>query len=123
MCVCSLRYPARIAHAPYCHLWPVRLYNIFPHYITNRKLKKVTEQNVCFVFSINTPLILRRNGRDVIINVYWSYCKVSSIIVSFYLNKNFLDILSKNIQTSNSIRNRPVGAELIHADGEMDGQT
>jgi len=26
-CVCSLRYPACIAHAPYCHLWPVCLYN------------------------------------------------------------------------------------------------
>jgi len=22
-----------IQHAPYCHLWPVRLYKIFPHYI------------------------------------------------------------------------------------------
>jgi len=25
VCVCSLSY----AHEPYCHLWPVRLYNIF----------------------------------------------------------------------------------------------
>jgi len=32
VCVCSLRYPARKAHAPYCHLWRVPLYNIFPHY-------------------------------------------------------------------------------------------
>jgi len=30
--VCSLRCPACHAHAPYCHLWPVRLYNIFLHY-------------------------------------------------------------------------------------------
>jgi hypothetical protein len=22
-------------HAPYCHLWPVRLYNIFPRYLIN----------------------------------------------------------------------------------------
>jgi len=28
-------YPARNAHAPYCHLWSVRLYNIFPHYLIN----------------------------------------------------------------------------------------
>jgi len=27
--------PARRAHAPYCHLCPVRLYPIFPHYIIN----------------------------------------------------------------------------------------
>jgi len=25
VCVCSLRYPAYNAHAPYCHLWPARL--------------------------------------------------------------------------------------------------
>jgi hypothetical protein len=26
-------YLARKAHAPYGHLWPVRLYNIFLHYL------------------------------------------------------------------------------------------
>ena len=49
--------------------------------------------------------------------------KCQVILVSFYLNKNFLDILSKNPQTSNNLRIRPVGAELIHADGGKDGQT
>ena len=34
-CICSLRYPACNAHAPYCHLLPVRLYKILPHYLTN----------------------------------------------------------------------------------------
>jgi len=29
-CICSLRYPACRAHAPYCHLWPAPLY-IFKH--------------------------------------------------------------------------------------------
>jgi len=33
VCICSLRYPAHNAHAPYCHLWPASLYNIFPHYL------------------------------------------------------------------------------------------
>jgi len=32
VCVCSLRYAACNAHAP-CHLWPVRLSNIFPPYL------------------------------------------------------------------------------------------
>ena len=32
VCICNLKYPARNAHAPCRHLWPVRLYNIFPHY-------------------------------------------------------------------------------------------
>ena len=35
VCVCSLSYPARKAHTPFCHLWPVWLYNIFPHYLMN----------------------------------------------------------------------------------------
>jgi hypothetical protein len=25
--ICVFRYPASNAHAPYCHLWPIRLYN------------------------------------------------------------------------------------------------
>jgi len=29
VCVCTLFYTARNAHAPYCHLWPVRFYHIF----------------------------------------------------------------------------------------------
>jgi hypothetical protein len=28
-------YPARNAHVPYCHLWSLRLYNIFQHYLIN----------------------------------------------------------------------------------------
>ena len=26
-------YPARNVQAPYCSMWPARLYNIFPHYL------------------------------------------------------------------------------------------
>jgi hypothetical protein len=29
------KYPAWNAHAPYCNLWSVWLYNIFPHYLIN----------------------------------------------------------------------------------------
>jgi len=38
VCVFSLRYPARNAHAPYCHLWPVQLYQIFPQYLINKTI-------------------------------------------------------------------------------------
>ena len=38
VCVCSLRYPACKAHAPYCHLWPARFYDIFPYYRINGKI-------------------------------------------------------------------------------------
>jgi len=33
VCVCSLSYPACNAHSPYRHLWPARIYSIFPHYL------------------------------------------------------------------------------------------
>jgi hypothetical protein len=53
MCVCRLGYPACNAHAPYCHLWPIRLYYIF---FTSQKWldfrKEVTEHKMCdFIFS------------------------------------------------------------------------
>jgi hypothetical protein len=33
--VCGLRYPARKAHAHYCHLKPTLFYNILPHCLTD----------------------------------------------------------------------------------------
>jgi len=51
--VCSLRYPACNAHAPYCHLWPARITNFF-HIISEAgrfsKKKKVTEHKMCSDF-------------------------------------------------------------------------
>ena len=35
LCVCSLSYPACKSHAPSFHLWPVQLYNIYPHSLKN----------------------------------------------------------------------------------------
>jgi hypothetical protein len=40
VCICSLWYLAHRTHASYCHLWPVMLYSIFPHYLINDTLKK-----------------------------------------------------------------------------------
>jgi hypothetical protein len=54
VCLCTLSYPACNAHAPYCHLWPVRLYHIFPYYLINGTVfgggKKATERKMCFDF-------------------------------------------------------------------------
>jgi len=50
-CVCSLRYPAWNAHAPYCHLWPLQFYYISPHYFINGTVfekKSYWISNVCF---------------------------------------------------------------------------
>jgi hypothetical protein len=49
-------WPLPSTHAPYCHLRPARLYNIFPHYLTNDTRfsggKKDVEYKMCFDFSI-----------------------------------------------------------------------
>jgi hypothetical protein len=71
LCVCirSLSYPACNAHAPHCHLWPTRLYDIFPHYLINGtifgKKKSYGIQKCVLIFS-KTFLILRRNERRMI---------------------------------------------------------
>jgi len=41
------------AYAPYCHMSPVLLYNIFPHYLIKDAIwgaKKIIKKNVCFDF-------------------------------------------------------------------------
>jgi len=76
-CVCSLRYPPCKAHAPFCRLCPVRLYNVFLLYLIKCKIfeKKIIEHKMCvLIFSINLPetfLTLRRDARDMIKTSYW----------------------------------------------------
>jgi hypothetical protein len=53
VCVRILRYPACNVHEPHHHLWPVRLYYIFPHYHINGMIfEKVIDHKMCvLIFS------------------------------------------------------------------------
>ena len=124
--VCSLRYPARNAHAH--HLWPVQLYNIFTHYLINgtifeKKKKFLNIKYVFFIFCISFVwkiLVLRRTGQDIVINVYWSPCKISIIIVRFLRNFSFLDRFSKSTELSDFMKTRLTVSMLFHADIRTD---
>ena len=55
--VCSHRYPACNAHAPYCHLWPVWLYSALPHYLINSMIFKKKLVNIKCVFWFSLQLL------------------------------------------------------------------
>jgi len=94
------------------------------HYLEK---KSYWTQNVCFdslQLLSETFLILRRNKRDMIQNVYRSSCKVPLLFLSdcnetWIFSTDFRKILKYKI----FIKIRPVEAELFHADGWTDGQT
>jgi len=49
-------YPARNARAPYCHLWPVQLYNIFS--TLSHKRPEFRKKKGCFNFLYNFETLL-----------------------------------------------------------------
>ena len=125
VCNCRLIYPSCSAHSPYCHLWPVALYNIFPHYLINGTIieEKLLHIKCLFWFSLKlspTFLTLRTIKRDMIKNLYWSSCNVLVILTRFLKKFNVLNRFSKNSKTLKLMKIRPVGDELSHADGQTD---
>jgi hypothetical protein len=86
--------------------------------------RKLLNLKCVFSFSLRslseTFLMLRRTERDMTINVYWCSCKVPVVFVRVSWNLKFLDRFSNNVQISNFIKIRPVGAELFHADRRTD---
>jgi hypothetical protein len=114
VCVCSLRYPACNARATYCHLCPVRLYHIFPHYLINgtifgRRYRKYVKCVFWFSLQILPEIFLIL----ITINVQRSSCRVPVVILISSLNLNFLDIYSKN-QVLNLMKIRPLRADWLH---------
>ena len=69
------------------HLWPLRLYDLFPHYFINCTIFGGGGNllNIKFVVIFSKTLsetfcILRRADRDIIKNFYWLSCKVPAIL-------------------------------------------
>ena len=78
MFICSHKFTVCNANAPNFHLWPARVYSIFPRCLINSKNfeKRLFEHKICvLIVSINlfeTFLILKRIERDMIKYVFWS---------------------------------------------------
>jgi hypothetical protein len=96
----------------------------FSHYLINGMIfekKKIIEHKMrAFPLQIlsETFLILRRIKRYDQECIYWSSCKMHFMLVRFWINLNFIDSFSKNIQIRDFTKIRPVGYELLRTDGQ-----
>jgi hypothetical protein len=135
VCICSFRYPACNAHAPYCHLSPARLYNIFPHYLINRTIflkKKLLDTKCELWFSLRlsseTFLILRRTEWEIIKNVYWYHLFLFDFNDTWISSTDFRKILKyqiswKSVQWEQSCPMRMDGRTVVRTDGRTDRRT
>ena len=129
VCVCNLSYPTCNAHAPYCHLWPATLYNIFPHYLINGTIlgeKSYWTQNFFWfpLWLLSETFLVLRAERDMIKNVYRASCKVPVIIVRFQWNMNLFYRFSGKSRVKISwkpVRWKP--SSSMRTDWRTDGQT
>jgi hypothetical protein len=129
-CVCSLRYPACIAHAPHCYLWPARLYNILPPCHTNGSIfggeKKLLNLKCVFSFSIRlffeTFLFPRRNEHDMIKKVCIGLHVKHPLFLS-YFNETWIFLADFRKYSNIKFHENPSSGSPFVSCGLTDGQT
>jgi hypothetical protein len=115
----NLNYPACKEHEPYCRLWTVLLYHIFPYCLITGKIfgKKDIEYKMCVLISLQIScevfLILRRTEWDIIINIQTCPCKVLVILVKFQWNVIFLGRFSNNTPITNFEKSPSSGSRVV----------
>jgi hypothetical protein len=104
VCVCSLSYSARNARAPYFHLWPFRLYNIFPHYLIKGTIfgkKKVIGREMCvLIFSTNFVWNISHSKKN------WARYNKKWILVVMYNTRYYFQILTKLLTFSTNFKKK-----------------
>ena len=89
---CSLWCPAYNAHVPYCHLWSVPLYSVFPLYLTKGKIFFKLDKKCIFWFSLQrlteTFLLLGRTEKDMV-KIYIGL-HVKYMLFLSYCNETFI---------------------------------
>jgi hypothetical protein len=118
VCVCSLRYTARKAHALYCHLSGCTIYSrIILKAVRFSPKKSYLTQNVSiFCTTIVRNICPSRNKSEIWTKICIGlHVKYPLFLSGFNWNLNFLDIFSKDFHISNFMKICPVWAELYHA--------
>jgi len=111
-----------------CHLWTDCLYQNFPIYLKNEIIfeKFYWTQNVCFDFVYN---VCQKHFslKEGVTEIRW---KMYSGLLAKYISCPILikfifltDFQKKNAQIPNFMKNRPVGAELFHANRQTKIET
>ena len=120
VCICSLRYPACNAHAPYCHLCLVGFYSIFST-LSHKEYdfkKKILKIKYVFWFSLQLPsttfVILTRTERDIGFHV-----KCPLFLPDFDENSIFSTEDLKNTLNIKFYPNPSNENQLSHADGAI----
>ena len=128
--VCARPYSSSKQNAwavSYCHLWPVWLCQIYPHYLINDMIfeKKLLNLKFVFWFSLQilseTFLIPRTTEWDIIINAHWSSCTVHIIVVRFQWNFYFRVRFSK--YSNIKFYENPSSVNRVVSCGGKDGRT
>jgi hypothetical protein len=120
VCFCSLRYPAYKSHVPYCHLWPVRLYNIFTHYLKNgENLEKKIEHKMCvdFLYISHSKNRARYDQKCKFV-LLWSTRYSCQILIKRVLMRDSWKILKYWISLK-SVQREPSCS--MRTDGDMTG--
>jgi hypothetical protein len=123
--VLGIQRAVRLRHVS-CHLWSVRLYCTFPRFLINGTIVEKALPNVKYVFWFSlqllseTFLILRRTGRDTIINMHRSSCSVPLILSDFIETWIFLTDFRKILQYQMSWKSVQWEPSSMRTDGESD---
>ena len=121
MCVCSLSSSGCNAHAPYCHLWPAPLHNIFQHYLINVTIlggKKSLKIKRVFWFPLN--FCPKHFSFWEEMSEMWSkmyiglQTKYRLFLCDFNETWIFATDFRKILKIPNFMKIRPMGAELTN---------
>jgi len=102
-------------------MWPLRIYNILPQYLTTSKIcwkkKKNTEYKKCFdfLYKFCPKHICQKNSARYSHKCTKFFMQSTRYSCQILKKFGFSHRFSKNTQISNCMKIRPVGADLFHA--------